>query len=490
VTSRQATRANARHRRADWRQEYLHLAVISMTICWLAPWVALTLGRFIDLSLSSALGLTAAHLLGCWLLVRQMIRRRANSMLILAAVIFCMGIAAGGSVLVLPSIARVYGGGERLTLADLFSIDEHSRVPAGSLVILWTLFLWWRAYQMSAIYATLVRASFGMRLGILSYLWVCVFADSPLRKDILALIPAFFFFGLLASSLARADSLNLDRAGRHSPFGRGWTAALFGIALLVTLSGYAAALWLTGINMEVIALALAIVIRGLLTLLFLLLTPVLYFIQLIIEAVRALFPNKSPATAPDSSPPSPAGNRDFNLPWLDDALRLVSQGLVVAVVIFTLFALIAFIWLAFVARARSQDDAREERESLGTGEVVGTLRQSLRGGWRRLAEALGVFRQFGLGHDLFVALTIRRIYARMEKLAGARGYPRAAAETPYEYRRELYQAFPGQNEDIHRITETYVAVRYGDLPEDPSELLAVRAAWERLHNSPDPTAPP
>jgi hypothetical protein len=78
----------------------------------------------------------------------------------------------------------------------------------------------------------------------------------------------------------------------------------------------------------------------------------------------------------------------------------------------------------------------------------------------------------------------------MEKLAGARGYPRAAAETPYEYRRELYQAFPGQNEDIHRITETYVAVRYGDLPEDPSELLAVRAAWERLHNSPDPTAPP
>jgi hypothetical protein len=75
----------------------------------------------------------------------------------------------------------------------------------------------------------------------------------------------------------------------------------------------------------------------------------------------------------------------------------------------------------------------------------------------------------------------------MEKLAGKRGYPRALSETPYEYYNALYQAFPALSEDIHKVTEAYIAVRYGEVPENETALHDVRAAWERLNSSPDPT---
>jgi hypothetical protein len=102
---------------------------------------------------------------------------------------------------------------------------------------------------------------------------------------------------------------------------------------------------------------------------------------------------------------------------------------------------------------------------------------------------LEVLRKLGLGRELFTALTIRRIYGQMEKLAGTRGHPRTLSETPYEYQTELRRAFPDLRDDIQCITEAYIAVRYGEIPEDPGELERVRAAWQRLAQSADPKAP-
>jgi hypothetical protein len=78
-------------------------------------------------------------------------------------------------------------------------------------------------------------------------------------------------------------------------------------------------------------------------------------------------------------------------------------------------------------------------------------------------------------------MTIRRIYAHLGTLAAERGYPRAPYETPYEYLPTLEQAFPDGHEEVGHITGAYVAVHYGEVPEQPEELAAVRAAWERIH---------
>ena len=81
---------------------------------------------------------------------------------------------------------------------------------------------------------------------------------------------------------------------------------------------------------------------------------------------------------------------------------------------------------------------------------------------------------------LFAALTIRRIYAHLGVLAAEQGYPRVPHETPYEYMPTLEQAFPDTRDEVACITEAYVAVHYGEVPERSEDVVAVRDAWERI----------
>lgn len=477
--------AGPRRRQINWRQEYLRLTVVLMTACWIAGWVALALNVFIKISFSAALGLTAANLLGSLILVRWLVYRHTSGGLIVASVMLLMWIAAGLTLLAIPALVKAYGGKDSVKLVDLFTIDQKGRVPAGPVVIFWVLFLWWRGYQFGSTYLTLVRTAFGMRLGILALMWVMIFASRSMREDILAVVPFFFFFGLLASSLARADSLSLDRKRHPTVLGRGWMATLIGMALILTLGGYLAALGLSGMNLSLAARVFQTLAEGAVTLLVVIISPILYVVQVIFDFLHSLIPKHPTQTTP---PPEPGGKQanPIHTTLLAEVFTWLSRALLVGIIVLIVLAVLAFIWFLFVARARGKDYEDEARETLGTAEVMGGLRQAWRDSWRRLADALGIFRQFGLGRDLFTAMTIRRIYARMEKLAGTRGYPRAISETPYEYRQALYRAFPGFNSDVQRITEAYIAVRYGEIPENDTELTAVRAAWDHLHDSPEP----
>lgn len=265
---------------------------------------------------------------------------------------------------------------------------------------------------------------------------------------------------------------------------------MVGIALVVSLGGYIAALWLTGINMGQVAAVLAIIIRVLVFLFLILMSPLLFLLQAIYNFLNAILPDQARGLPTKPGPIDQSPGSGLDSPLVSTLFRLLSNGLILAIVLCLLFSILAFVWFVIISRTARHEYEDEERELLGTGEVVGGMRQTLRDGWRRLAGLLGMLRQFGLGRDLLAALTIRRIYARMEKMAGVRGYPRTLSETPYEYRQELAQAFPGYDDAIHRITEAYIAVRYGDIPEDRADLEAVRLAWARLSRSTDPAERP
>ncbi|MCP4680170.1 MAG: DUF4129 domain-containing protein, partial [Deltaproteobacteria bacterium] len=81
---------------------------------------------------------------------------------------------------------------------------------------------------------------------------------------------------------------------------------------------------------------------------------------------------------------------------------------------------------------------------------------------------------------LFAALTVRRIYAQMTRLAAAQGYPRAKSQTPFEYAETAARAFSGAVAEVHTITNAYVAAHYGEAPDTEAELQEIRACWRRL----------
>jgi hypothetical protein len=76
-------------------------------------------------------------------------------------------------------------------------------------------------------------------------------------------------------------------------------------------------------------------------------------------------------------------------------------------------------------------------------------------------------------------LSVRQIYARLLKLAGSAGYPRASYQTPAEYLRLLSGALPDLRSELSDITAAYVEARYGPMPASQAAVQAATVAWRR-----------
>jgi hypothetical protein len=120
----------------------------------------------------------------------------------------------------------------------------------------------------------------------------------------------------------------------------------------------------------------------------------------------------------------------------------------------------------------------ETREPLpGAGRhLAQELAELLRGARRRLAGLAGLMS----AGRLMAAISIRRIYANLGRLAAEEGYPRGAAQTPHEYLPTLARAFPDCQAETELITAAYVQAHYGRVPDTAAELQRIRDAWERV----------
>jgi hypothetical protein len=156
----------------------------------------------------------------------------------------------------------------------------------------------------------------------------------------------------------------------------------------------------------------------------------------------------------------------------------------VAVAVIGVSALLLIVAVSlYRMRSRSSHLSKEKRESVWEGvHLRSGLDELLKQGRRRLGGLTHALIRSRIG-DVFAALTIRRIYAHTASLAEERGYPRAIAETPYDYLPALLRAFPNSPDEVTEITESYVAVHYGELPEQRARLTAVRSAWERIRRA-------
>ena len=82
---------------------------------------------------------------------------------------------------------------------------------------------------------------------------------------------------------------------------------------------------------------------------------------------------------------------------------------------------------------------------------------------------------------MLAAARIRRIYIQLMELCGDLGKSRPAALTPLEFLPVLMDLFPGFENDLQIITQAYLRVRYGELPETRMEVNQVEAAWAQIN---------
>jgi hypothetical protein len=349
------------------------------------------------------------------------------------------------------------------------------------------LFLWWRGLVLAQRQLDSSSVAYRFRVGLLLMMGTVALSSSIRSWSYHPFVYSFFFASLLGIALARVEEVGQQYGGSQSPFGLSWLATLVVAALAVLLPAAGLALVLTGENLQ---LLLVPVLQVLSIVLYYLVFGLAWLMQIVLAVLMLFFWQQWVQTSLEGlerftseDMPTLGQGEPGELPLSPEQMATFKAvGVVLGVLLLLVLAVISLRRL----RAQAARKPGEERESVWQEiNLRRSLRDLLRDGRRRLGEIADGLGQSPLGR-MFAVLTIRRIYAHLSGLAAERGHPRAINQTPYEFQPTLGMAFPGCREEVRRITEAYVAVHYGEVPERPEELRAIRAAWDRVREAAPP----
>lgn len=363
------------------------------------------------------------------------------------------------------------------------------------------LLMWVRGLQLAIRNYTVNRIGLRLRLGGLIFapfiVWLGI---NQLVWDVTPFLLLFFLAGLTAVALVRAEEIEKEQTGHSAALDPRWLTMVLLAALATTLMAGLIAMIVSGRSpVDILGWLAPIIIAAelltsvaLATLLFLAI-PLLEVGDRLILALSNLLNSlwlwlvsltdiiakiaskwkrydRLPGQLPENAPPSGPIDTSLIFENLSDVGFRISRN---AQIILLLLALAAILIVALIisrlyrqktaaARFRDPTIANELEE-----EAEGNLAQRL-------------LRRLGFLRDWRTAVSIRRIYRNMCRAAAASGYPRLEAETPYEYLHTLSRAWPNNQDDTRLITQAYVKIRYGELPETKAELNAIFTAWKRL----------
>ena len=476
----------------NWRKETLYATLVAAEMCWFTPWALVITQRALVLSsveVAVATSYGTALTLGILVLAVVYFNRimdRLQLDLLYQRVILIVAVVITTPLIIHSLLYPSYGW---LDLGWLGKTGEallsfYSLPPAVGISAI-VLFLWWRGISIGQRNLTFQGAAFSFRLGVLLLIFSTpLLFILNLNYDSTVLILPFFFFSLMAVALARVEEVNQAKGGVGAPFNFTWLAILLGsitvvlatawlISQMYSVEGFSQVLrWLEPVFdplLRVVGYVLILLIR--------LLEPLLrWFFGIFQGAFESLaqsvesLENLGPLSLPDLPTTEPTQPPRL----LMDISRYVCLSLL---------GVGALMALALTLRRRRDRRRRgdEIRESLWSSAAFADgMLNSLRDGWDRFKDMAGLVGRFGPGMRLYAAVSIRKIYANMARLAERQGFPRQPAQTPYEYLPALGLAFPDCQAEAAAITEAYVKVHYGEAPESIRDLQHIRECWQQI----------
>jgi hypothetical protein len=360
--------------------------------------------------------------------------------------------------------------------------DLSTLVPAELVAILVLIYLWARGAHLARRSLSAAAVGFSFRAGVVILIWLVLVIELATEQDVSGFVVSYFFFALIAVALSRIEEVSRTPGSPRAPFTGFWVGSAVTAVALVVLLGSLVAVFFSGGGfrqllqwLSPVWYAVGFVIFGIVVLLLMLVEFVIRLIPVdwvglrdqlaeIMKALSDLWQEQPSIEEPTTILPPP---------------ETLKVGGTVSVVV-GLIVLVVFLTWWRVRRAR-REAVDESRESLLSARTLARhLQDMLQSGRDRLGELAGLVDRFGLGSRFLSAITIRRIYANLVRLATQTGHPRTQAQTPLEYLETLYEAFTGSEVEVRVITEAYINAHYGQVPDSQEELRRIRDCWERV----------
>ena len=460
--------------RRHWRREILYANLAAMEVCWFWSWLMFLLGPDIASSWPAYAGL----LLLAASLTRYMHARETplNRQRVVTAVL-----ASLCSLFLLRLVVYAdYAWGDWSWVGafgwELGNVMQ--RISPPLVVFAAGLYLWFRGISLAQRDIGVDSVGFSFRVGIAAFVWLFLAQIAVPSPRYPALAVLYFMLGLLAVGLARIEEVSQSRIGVRSPFSASWMGIL--VASISALLGASAGIaWLLSWhNLSRLAQFIHPLGNLLARLASPLATVVAWLLEHILDLLIRLFSRIFSYLGGEQGPLTETGVRLDGLQQPQPAQGIAL--LVLQILKWTLLGAVLALVLAAVAfavhrlRQAPEDGAIEDAnwESRQPQPPVAAGASN----WQRLWDALQQQLARLRGQD-YSLVSIRRIYASLQRLAAAAGYPRPDAVTPYEYITTLTRGFQENEREVRLITEAYVRTHYGQRSFPPEYVQEVREAW-------------
>jgi hypothetical protein len=350
-------------------------------------------------------------------------------------------------------------------------------------VFLFVMVAWWRGLRLAQMTPNIHQIGFRLRAAvlILAPLALILYATGRLWAAT-PYVLLYFLAGLTAVALIRAEQIERERSGFAASLTPRWVVTIFLTSLLVVMTAGLIAAIISGDAITLLSGRLAPIWTAFLatfaislsTVIFLL-TPVIsviiWLLTRIADVISRIFGSSTFELGAN-------GLGDLsNLQFFDGLVRgegfnftvppTLSRTLVIGLML-GVAAVITF----FLTRLFRQPPAATRSKT--ASHRPGMMAEPSSGLGERILERLGLMRRWR------TAASIRRIYSDMCHVAAEAGYARGMAQTPYEYLTTLSEAWPNNQPESRLITEAYIRVRYGEIPETEAELQTIKNAWQQL----------
>ncbi|MEJ2734112.1 MAG: DUF4129 domain-containing protein [Anaerolineae bacterium] len=477
------------------RREAICLALAAAETCWVTPVVmGLIWVRASHSPLLLWLGMFIL-MLGYFYFYRALVS--ANLSLLLQQGLLVTGLLlSAGLILRFHVYTGVGTGGTGSALWPFHQwADLAAAMPITWITVMVLIFVWARAVHMANRSLLSGSIGFSFRVGVVLLIVLVFFVRVLTDLDATAFVIPYFFFALIAVALARIEEVShLPNSTRISFSGYWIGSTVVAVAVLVVVGTGVAFFFYGGGLRRVLQwlypvwFVLQIIVVGLGMLLLMLLDWLSGLLSLDLSALgQGLGEAFDRLRQLLASPPPllPPGAEDQSDPVVFAILKVaITVGIPLAAV--SLVLLLAWRRIRHLGR---EDGGTEDRESLLSANAVAqNLRAMVQEGLDRLGELSDRMSHLGSGSRFLATISIRRIYANLVRLAAEAGYPRAKAQTPYEYLPLLHKAWPGSKDDLAVITEAYVKSHYGQVPDTREELQRIRDCWDRVRSR-DANAP-
>jgi hypothetical protein len=364
--------------------------------------------------------------------------------------------------------------------------DWGTFIPPELIIVLTIFFATWRGISLAQKYIEPVSARKEFLIGVIAFIFFAFINSAVTGETPGVFMYIFLSAGLFSMASSRIYSISQLRGGTKNPFDLKW---FFGLSLMiVSLIGISAlVVWLLSNRLAIIQ-GIGGLILGFFALLLLgLLTPLFYFAQRL---------------AVDSPGISDSVGRFLeSVRVFRGAIYALSQKILTSEQLSFFFSLISVIkpvllWvfvgsvlillLTVIRRWKSRERGVSAEMSESTPLSVNFLeliRSLLDASRQKIKGGLNTDARVYSGRLWLAAARIRRIYTKLMNLAADLGTPRSESQTPLEYLPVLISILPQYQDNLIRITEAYLKVRYGELAETEEEVRTIEDAWREIETA-------